>query len=62
MSHKKIALFQLVVRFACAGILNLRSGGSREVLVSVSESGFPFYSVLLTVALFLCSYIVSIYF
>ena len=30
--------------------------------ISVSESGSPFYSILLTVALFLCSYVVSIYF
>ena len=37
-------------------ILNSRPGGSREVLVSVSESGFPFYSILLTVAMFLCSF------
>ena len=28
------------------GILNSRPGGCREVLVSVSESGFPFYFIL----------------
>ena len=36
-------LFQLVARFACVGILNSRPGDSREVLVSVSESGFPYF-------------------
>ena len=55
-------LFWLVARFARVRILNSRSGGSREVLVSVSESSLPFYSILLTLSLFLCSYIVSIYF
>ena len=49
-------LFRFVAGFARVGILNSRPGGSREVLVSVSESGFPFYSILLTVALFLCSF------
>ena len=44
-------LSRFVARFARVGILNSRTGGSREVLVSVSESGFPFYSILLTVAL-----------
>ena len=51
-------LFWLVARFARVRILNSRPGGSREVLVSVSESGFPFYSILLTVALLLCSEVV----
>ena len=55
-------LFQFVARFTCVGILNSRPGGSREVLVSVSESSLPFYSILLTLALFLCSFIVLIYF
>ena len=48
-------LFWLVARFVRVGILNSRPDGSREVLVSVSESHFPFYSILLTLALFLCS-------
>ena len=55
-------LFRFVARFARVGILNSRPGGSREVVVSVSELGFPFYSILLTVAMSLCSYVVSIYF
>ena len=55
-------LFWFVARFARLGILNSRPGGSREVLVSVSESGSTFYSILLTVALFLCSYVASVYF
>ena len=55
-------LFRFVARFARVGILNSRPGGSHEVLVNVSELGFPFYSILLTVALLLCSYVVSIYF
>ena len=54
-------LFRFVARFASVGILNSRPGGSREVLVSVSESVFPISSIFLTVALFLCSYVVSIY-
>ena len=46
-------MFEYVARSARVGILISRPGGSREVLVSVSESGFPFHSILLTVALFL---------
>ena len=49
-------LFRFLARFNRVGILNSRPGCSREVLVSASESGFPFYSTLLTVALFLCSF------
>ena len=55
-------MFRFIARFARVGILNSRPGGSREVLVSVSGSNFPFYSILLTLALFFCSYVVSIYF
>ena len=36
-------LFRLEAHFAGVEILYSRPGGSREVLVSVSESGFPFY-------------------
>ena len=35
-------LFQFVARFTRVRILNSKPGGSREVLISVSESGFPF--------------------
>ena len=49
ISPQKIAcsyvatLFRFVARFAHVGILKTRPGGSCELLVSVSESGFPFY-------------------
>ena len=32
-----------VARFVRVGIFKSRPGGSRGVLISVSESGFPFY-------------------
>ena len=54
--HIVAKLFRFVARFARVRIHNSRPGGSREGLVSVSKSGFPFYSILLTVALFLCSF------
>ena len=50
---------RFVACFARVGILYSKPVASRQVLVSVSEPGFPFYSILLTVALFLCSYVVS---
>ena len=37
------SLFRFVVRFARVVILNSRLDGSRKVLVSVSESDFPFH-------------------
>ena len=55
-------LFRLLARFAPGRILNSRPGGSREVLGSFSESGFIFYSIILTVAFFLCSNVGSINF
>jgi len=60
-------IFQIVAKLfrfvARVRILSSRPSGSREVLVSVSESSLSYYSIFLTLAaLFLCSYIVSIYF
>ena len=39
-------LFGFVTIFASVGILNSKPGDSLEVLVIVSESGFPFYFIL----------------
>ena len=45
-------MFRFVARFARIGILKSRPGDSREVLISVSESGFPEKNV--AVAIFFC--------
>ena len=53
-SYSVLPLFRFVARFACVASFNWRPGGSREVLVGVSELGFDFCLILLTVASCVC--------
>ena len=65
-SHSFVILvlphFSIAACFALLEILHSMPGGSRELLVDVSESGFLFHPILLTIYSLFCRYFISVLF